>query len=177
MSPEADALRRYSLMGCQLNRAAAITQLQALQAEAEDKHGGPAVIYCLSLCARHDLQLPAWLRRAFLQRFYAVTDARAQSWDDVFGRPHPQGISVHRLRHRRQLVGLVHEAVLRLVSSDPARHRISEDTFALVGALPRIGLSASAVARCYRTALREGRVNVAHLYPKPKKARQSGGRT
>lgn len=44
--------------------------------------------------------VPQWLSDAFVKAYEDVCSAKAGSWDDVFGRPHPKGTHLEQLRDR-----------------------------------------------------------------------------
>lgn len=60
-----------------------------------------ALFAAIRICASRDLPLPPWAVVAFIAGYDAVLNCRADSWDDVFGRPWPKGFHLGRARHRR----------------------------------------------------------------------------
>ena len=73
----------------------AATEVTALREKIESGGEGAGfdVLRCVRKCGTHDLVMPEWLVYAFNQRYDAVNNCRALSWDDAqsFGKPWPKG--------------------------------------------------------------------------------------
>lgn len=76
---------------------------ELLAIEKKGLHNGFDVLAAVALCALRGLVMPDWLARAYLERYRAVQQLRADSWDDdsAFGRPYPKGAQVGAMRRRR----------------------------------------------------------------------------
>ena len=114
----------------------------------------------ISLCAIHGVPIPQWCGTEFLQRFLMVKDARAQSWDEAFGRPWPKGTRLKSVRRHRQVTRRIHHEVFALIRADLSR-TINRDLFEEIGELPCICLSGSVVEKIYYESIRQGAMSVA----------------
>lgn len=73
-----------------------------------------AMLEAVSLCAWHDLMMPDWLARGFLNAYRSVTlNYEAATWDAVFGAPNV-GVHLEDARRRRRLGPQVWLAVNKL---------------------------------------------------------------
>lgn len=89
--------------------------------EKKAQRDGFDVLAAVALCALRSLVMPDWLVRDFLQRYRAVQQLRAGSWDDPesFGRPYPKGAQIGATRRRRHNRLIVANAVLNFVKMNP----------------------------------------------------------
>jgi len=96
--------------------AYAITRLEA---ERKNYEGGEkmALLAAIRICALHELPLPDWTAKAFIQRYGEVLNCRTGSWDEAFGQPYP-GKHVPDLRQRRELRVMVPMRIKELRSQD-----------------------------------------------------------
>lgn len=140
--------------------AAVHAELDRLRATESGPERGNAVMACIGLCAIHGLQLPQWCGTEFLQRFMLVKDARAQSWDEAFGRPWPKGTRLKSVRLRRRVMGRIHHEVFALIRADLSR-TINRDLFEEVGEMSGICLSGSVVEKMYYESINQGAMSVA----------------
>jgi hypothetical protein len=62
-----------------------------------------AMMKAIRTCANHDLVMPQWLAQAYIERFDAVLNYQAKTWDEVFGSPTEEGKQLAALRKRRKL--------------------------------------------------------------------------
>ena len=87
------------------------------QFDAGDKRALPHAL-CECTCSYPAKRVPKWLRQEFAKAMYAVTMAKAASWDDVLGKPH-KGRQVEALRNERALSYWVVKRVLELRRQKP----------------------------------------------------------
>lgn len=82
---------------------------------------GFAVLEGVAACVAHGLVVPDWLASAFLSRYRAVQQLRADSWDAeiAFGKPYPKGTQLARLRVRRTARLQVAKLVQEFVAKNP----------------------------------------------------------
>ena len=88
-----------------------------------------AVFVCV--CAYPQKPLPTWANRAFAKAIFDVTMAKAASWDDVFGVPHPRR-KILQIQKQRAIQWNVFKRVemLRAKKPKPARiYQIVADEF------------------------------------------------
>lgn len=72
--------------------------------EAGDKYALPLAV---RIVAMHDVLMPDWLQKEFVQRFRDVNHYKVKDWSDIFGRTIPKGKSFHTLKRDRELLWLV----------------------------------------------------------------------
>ncbi|MBA2588725.1 MAG: hypothetical protein H0U98_08890 [Alphaproteobacteria bacterium] len=92
-----------------------------------------SLLKAIRICANRDLVMPDWVARAFISRFDRILNTKADSWDEVFGRPHPKGQTAVKLHKRRSLRAQVFDRVQQLHEANPKRWPISDGTFEQVG--------------------------------------------
>lgn len=118
------------------------------------------VLPALSLCLQHGLVAPDWLVSEFRDRYTAVTQARLASWDDAFGRPHPKGQQLGKIRHRILLRAKAHGLVIQRLRNDPSTP-IDQGLFESIGKQLEIGKTQA--EDLYRAAIRHGFLDGAQL--------------
>lgn len=103
--------------------------------EAIEKGTGYDVLAAIAECAERGLSIPQWLANLYLPRFKAVKFQRASSWDEpaVFGRPHPKGTHLARVRKDAAAGPLIFAMVRKILAGDPSR-AIDESLFEDVAA-------------------------------------------
>ncbi|HET7831818.1 MAG TPA: hypothetical protein VFK88_02525 [Gallionella sp.] len=89
-------------------------------------------------CANHDLPLPEWAAKAYIKAYDTVNNARAKSWDAVFGNPFPKGRHLNADRKRRMLTFAVWNEVTKMLSMKP-NTALDEGLFETVGKKFAIG--------------------------------------
>ena len=62
-----------------------------------------ALLEAIYNCAMHDLTMPEWVQRAYIDRYRQIIHFEAASWDEVFGKPHRKGLRLADARRRREL--------------------------------------------------------------------------
>jgi hypothetical protein len=67
--------------------------------DAGDKRALPHAL-CECVCSYPQKPVPEWVRQEFAKAMYAITMARAASWDDVFGKPHSAWTDVSGKTHK-----------------------------------------------------------------------------
>jgi hypothetical protein len=60
------------------------------------------IIEALYICSINSLPMPRWCERGYLAAYREVRQFKAESWDDVFGRPHKKGIHLDRAQLERE---------------------------------------------------------------------------
>lgn len=70
-----------------------------------------ALLAAIRRCANHDIPMPAWVGKAFIERYDKVLSCRIGSWDEAFGRPYPKGKHLASMRKKRRLRFAVHAFV------------------------------------------------------------------
>ncbi len=108
--------------------------------EAGNRFSLPTAI---RICANHDLPLPDWASKAYIAAFDQVLNARAASWDEVFGKPYPKGTNLAATRKRRTLKYAVALRINAVLGSEP-HTPIDEALFERVGAEFHIGKTLAA---------------------------------
>lgn len=83
-------------------------------------------------CANHDLPLPAWVSKAYIQAYDAVNNASEKSWDKVFGRPYKKGLHLKSIRQKRLLKFAVLNEVTATLAMKPSTP-IDECLFETIG--------------------------------------------
>lgn len=91
-----------------------------------------ALFAAIRLCASRELPLPPWAAAAFIAGYDEVLNCRADSWDDVFGRPWPRGFHLNEARHRRQKKFQIFLRIRDIRESDPTRS-LDEQFFEEIG--------------------------------------------
>ena len=84
-------------------QAAALEGIERCRIAFDESGDSYSLLLAIRICANHDIVIPEWLARAYIKRFDTVHNARAKSWDDVFGKPYPKGVHLDAVRRRRQL--------------------------------------------------------------------------
>lgn len=77
--------------------------------EHYEKGDKSELLYCLSHCIVHDVQIPDWLNRAFREAY--DTGRLSKSWDDVFGKPLGKGKRLVTARRNDALESPIFESV------------------------------------------------------------------
>jgi hypothetical protein len=85
------------------------------------------VLRAVAECARCGLVMPDWLARAFLNRYRAVTQFEAKSWDDPlsFGPPYPKGTNIRAKRKARSKGRELYVRVNALRAQHPDKSLVS----------------------------------------------------
>ena len=112
-----------------------------------------ALMNAIRECARCDLLLPEWVATAYLRAIDEILNYRAQSWDEVFGRPIPKGAHIAALRKRRDKKFAVWLAVIRAVKADP-NLPIDTHLFDTIG--KRLGLGGTLAQEYYEAVIALG---------------------
>ncbi|WP_408997958.1 hypothetical protein ACJ77P_08190 [Syntrophus buswellii] len=79
-----------------------------------------AIIDALYVCSLNSLPIPYWCEMAFLSSYRQVTQFRAKSWDDVFGRPHKKGTHLATKRQDREKSLSVYYRIKEIKRADPS---------------------------------------------------------
>jgi hypothetical protein len=85
-------------------------------------------------CSLPQKPVPQWAARAYAKIMHDVLTARATSWDDGFGKPHPKR-KIEQIRQERALRSKVFRRVMQLRRQKPK----PEDIFAKVATEMKIG--------------------------------------
>lgn len=87
--------------------------------EKQYEHNPYMLLMAIRICANHDLPLPGWAAKAYIAAYDSVTNARAKSWDEVFGAPYPKGTNLAATRKRRVLKHAVWNEIHRIKKVNP----------------------------------------------------------
>lgn len=123
----------------------AVQYCNGLKGEIEKTGSGFAVLAAVRKCGERGLPMPIWLSYAFNQRYDAVLNFRATSWDDPlsFGKPYPKGTNRQARRKARMLRFGVLNAVNDILDAKPDTP-INDDLFNRVGKALNIGRTLAA---------------------------------
>lgn len=69
-------------------------------------------------CANHDLPLPEWAAKAYIKAYDTVNNAKAKSWNAVFGNPYPKGQHLSAIRKRRMLMFSVWNEITEILNRE-----------------------------------------------------------
>jgi hypothetical protein len=94
-----EELQRLENLREGLARHAARMAEFASQFYAGDKRALPHAL-CECVCSYPEKPAPEWARQELAKAMYAVTMARAASWDDVLGKPHSSWVDVSGKTHK-----------------------------------------------------------------------------
>ncbi len=119
--------------------------LKRLEECRESFHCGDKyeLMHAIRICANHDLPLPEWAAMAYIKAFDTVLNARAKSWDEVFGAPYPKHSHMNAIKKRRELKFGVLNRVNEIRAREP-KTPIDEALFELVGQEFNIGKTLAA---------------------------------
>lgn len=76
------------------------------------------ILEAISECVKHDIPLPLWCKKAFLNAYQDVMAKKYTSWDDVFGRPHPKGTRTRDERIFDKEAKMVFRRVNEIIKAD-----------------------------------------------------------
>lgn len=91
--------------------------------------GEGAVLWAVAEAAATDRPIPEWAASAFLEKFSRVMQKEAQSWDEVFGKPHPPRTNFKAIHKWRKLADPVFEEIQKLRSENVP----IDEAFAIAG--------------------------------------------
>lgn len=100
----------------------------------------------IRICANHELPLPEWAATAYIRAYDTVNNARAKSWDTVFGNPYPKGKHLSAIRKKRMNGVAVWNEITRIRQMDPDIP-IDEELFEIVG--KKLGLGKTLASEYY----------------------------
>jgi hypothetical protein len=86
----------------------------------------------IRICANHQLPLPHWAANAYIKAYDTVNNARAKSWNSVFGNPFPKGQHLSAIRKKRILSVAVWNEITLIRKMNPETP-IDESLFEEVG--------------------------------------------
>lgn len=86
----------------------------------------------IRICANHCLPLPRWAANAYIKAYDTVNNARAKSWNSVFGNPFPKGQHLSAIRKKLMLSVAVWLEVTQIRETEPDTP-IDENLFEIVG--------------------------------------------
>ena len=98
------------------NHAAEMAALERQFRSGKERAVLDALLVCACSCPSKPV--PRWASRAFAKAIHDVAMAKAASWDDVFGAPHP-GRKIPQLRKQRAIQWKVFERVSALRRRKP----------------------------------------------------------
>lgn len=103
----------------------------------------------IRICANHNLPLPDWAADAFIKAYDTVNNARAKSWNTVFGNPYPKGTHLSALRKRRMKKFAVWNEITLILKTEPDIP-VDEYLFETVG--KKFGLGKTLASEYYYAA-------------------------
>lgn len=109
-----DKLSRPPLLRWQ--SAQKLKALGEIYLETKDAAVIPQALY---YCALNDFLIPEWCAYAYLEAFRKVSHYKAGSWDDAFGRPHPQGTHLGAKRQQREKEFIVYNMISEIKLTEP----------------------------------------------------------
>ncbi|WP_137719956.1 hypothetical protein [Methylobacillus flagellatus] len=96
---------------------AALHQLD--QYEGLFKDDGYWLMTAIRTCASHDLPMPRWVAKEFIKGYDQVNNARAKSWNTVFGLPYPKGSHLSAIRKKREFAGRIWLDIRNILNREP----------------------------------------------------------
>ena len=109
-----------------------------------------ALLQTLFYCLYFEIVPPHWLADAFADAFFQVTNFQANSWDDVFGKPHPKGAKISARRRHSEIEMSLYLRVRELSKTEA----VDTGLFERVG--NEFSVSGSVASRLYYAVLHEG---------------------
>ena len=103
----------------------------------------------IRICAAHHLPLPDWAADAYIKAYDSVNNARAKSWNTVFGLPYPKGTHLSAVRKRRIKKFAVWNEITQILKTQPDTP-IDEYLFEMVG--KKFGLGKTLASEYYYAA-------------------------
>ena len=100
--------------------------LESHRGQLEETGLGFYVLAAVRVCAMHGLVMPAWLVKAYLERFGRVLFRHVGTWDEAFDPPVPKGTQLAVLRRKAENRIPVFAAVTAAME---AGHRRSDEVF------------------------------------------------
>ena len=97
-----------------------------------------ALMTAISLCASFEFIMPEWVARSYIKAHTTIIEARAKSWDDVFGRPLKPRQRLETARKHRELMPKVFVAIMQIRMQEPETP-IDQGLFERVGEQLGIG--------------------------------------
>jgi len=97
-----------------------------------EEGGQYSLMTAIRICANHDLLLPDWVSKAYIKAYDTVTNAKAKSWNTVFGMPYPKGTHLSAVRKKRMLKFKVWNDIKLIIKMNPET-AIDESLFERVG--------------------------------------------
>ena len=105
-----------------------------------------ALMEAICKCAMHDLLMPEWVQRGYIDRFRKVQHCQTASWDEAFGRPYPKYFHLDAARNRRQLRPRVYNRIREIQKTEP-KTPTDEYLFERVGA--EFGIGSTLASKLY----------------------------
>ncbi len=86
------------------------------------------LMHAIRICANHGLPLPEWAAMAYIKAYDSVINARAKSWDEVFGAPYPKGKHLNATRKKRMLEFAVYNRINEILRGEPVTSAMPQRT-------------------------------------------------
>jgi len=89
--------------------------------EAYQGGDGAAILEALHICSLNSLPIPQWCEYAFLKAYRNVRFFKTEknSWNEVFGRPHPKGTHLQTKRQERERGPKVYRRIEEILRDEP----------------------------------------------------------
>jgi hypothetical protein len=120
--------------------------LLSLAATYESTKENGIVLEAIFTCAMNGFAIPVWCAQAYIDAVRKVRHYRAKSWDDVFGKPHPQGTQLEAKKSELYKSPAVYNRVTEIKQRNPETP-IDRSLFEKIG--KEFGLSGSLAERYY----------------------------
>lgn len=121
--------------------------LLRLAMEYEKSGDEKIILRAVNTCVMGDFALPWWCAVAFRGGYLKITQRRAKSWDDAFGRPLPKGARLDVLREQPRKEWEVWIRIKEIRSEHPGTPLDRNGIFKIVG--EELGLSSSLAEKYY----------------------------
>jgi hypothetical protein len=91
-----------------------------------------ALLETIVYCNVRQIPLPSWVDEKFLQAKALLETGKLESWDEIFGKPYPKGMT-RTGAHTRSLATEIWIEVRQLHQQDPKKYPLAEGLFETVG--------------------------------------------
>ncbi len=85
---------------------------------AHDSGNSRALMDAIRICADEGIPLPTWVRVAFVSAHERVARAQSGSWDEVLGKPYPNG-KLHNIAKHKRMDWEIYNDVVDMKRDEP----------------------------------------------------------
>ncbi|SDA27050.1 hypothetical protein SAMN05216315_1325 [Nitrosospira sp. Nsp18] len=100
----------------------------------------------IRICANHQLPLPDWAAKSYIKAYDNVNQARAKSWNSVFGNPYPKGRHLSAIRKKLMYQVAIWNEITLIRQMEPDTP-VDENLFETVG--KKFGLGKTLASEYY----------------------------